>query len=222
MATIVPATEPEQPPAQRLPWWRDAVVYQVYVRSFADGSGDGVGDLAGVRARLPYLRELGVDAIWFNPWYPSPQADNGYDIVDYRSIDPGVRDARGGGGPDRRRPRRRAADDRRRRPEPRLERAPVVPRRARGAARARPSARGSGSGRVAARTARSRRTAGSRSSAAPRGLASRTASGTSTSSRRSSPTSTGRAPTSGQSTSTCCASGSTAASTACASTRPRC
>jgi alpha-glucosidase len=69
-------------------WWRDAVVYQVYVRSFADASGDGVGDLAGVRARLPYLRELGVDALWFNPWYPSPMADMGYDIADYRSIDP--------------------------------------------------------------------------------------------------------------------------------------
>jgi alpha-glucosidase len=71
-----------------LPWWRDAVVYQVYVRSFADANGDGVGDLAGVRARLPYLRELGVDALWFNPWYPSPLADNGYDVVDYRAIDP--------------------------------------------------------------------------------------------------------------------------------------
>jgi alpha-glucosidase len=70
------------------PWWRDAVVYQVFVRSFADGNGDGVGDLAGVRSRLPYLSELGVDALWFNPWYPSPLADNGYDVVDYRSIDP--------------------------------------------------------------------------------------------------------------------------------------
>jgi alpha-glucosidase len=69
-------------------WWRDAVVYQVYVRSFADGNGDGVGDLAGVRERLPYLRELGIDALWFNPWYPSPLADNGYDIVDYRAIHP--------------------------------------------------------------------------------------------------------------------------------------
>ena len=54
----------------------------------ADGNDDGTGDLAGVRARLPYLRDLGVDAIWFNPWYPSPLADNGYDVVDYRSIDP--------------------------------------------------------------------------------------------------------------------------------------
>src|ERR1700727_2528041 len=70
------------------PWWRDAVVYQVYVRSFADANGDGIGDLAGVRARLPYLSELGVDALWFSPWYPSPLADTGYDISDYRTIDP--------------------------------------------------------------------------------------------------------------------------------------
>jgi alpha-glucosidase len=69
-------------------WWRDAVVYQVYVRSFADANGDGVGDLAGVLERLPYLRDLGVDALWFNPWYPSPMADMGYDVADYRAIDP--------------------------------------------------------------------------------------------------------------------------------------
>jgi alpha-glucosidase len=69
-------------------WWRDAVVYQVYVRSFADANGDGTGDLAGVLDRLPHLRDLGVDAIWFNPWYPSPLADNGYDVADYRAIDP--------------------------------------------------------------------------------------------------------------------------------------
>jgi alpha-glucosidase len=69
-------------------WWRNAVVYQVYVRSFADANGDGTGDLAGVLDHLPYLRDLGVDAIWFSPWYPSPLADNGYDIADYRSIDP--------------------------------------------------------------------------------------------------------------------------------------
>ena len=75
-------------PAAPAPWWRGAVVYQVYVRSFADANGDGVGDLAGVRSRLPYLRDLGIDALWFNPWYPSPLADNGYDIADYRSIDP--------------------------------------------------------------------------------------------------------------------------------------
>jgi len=69
-------------------WWRTAVVYQVYIRSFADGNGDGIGDIAGLRSRLPYLRDLGVDAIWINPWYPSPQIDAGYDVADYRAIDP--------------------------------------------------------------------------------------------------------------------------------------
>ncbi|MER7492807.1 glycoside hydrolase family 13 protein [Streptomyces pharetrae] len=69
-------------------WWRDAAIYQVYPRSFADGDGDGTGDLAGVRARLPYLAELGVDAIWFTPWYASPLVDGGYDVTDYRTIDP--------------------------------------------------------------------------------------------------------------------------------------
>ena len=69
-------------------WWRDAVIYQLYVRSFADANGDGVGDLAGVRARLGYLRDLGVDAIWYNPWYASPFLDGGYDVADYRAIDP--------------------------------------------------------------------------------------------------------------------------------------
>ena len=69
-------------------WWRGASIYQVYPRSFADGNGDGTGDLAGVRARLPYLASLGIDAIWFTPWYPSPMADGGYDVVDYRAIDP--------------------------------------------------------------------------------------------------------------------------------------
>jgi alpha-glucosidase len=69
-------------------WWRSAVIYQVYVRSFADGDGDGTGDLAGVRSRLPYLAELGVDALWFNPWYLSPMKDGGYDVADYRAIDP--------------------------------------------------------------------------------------------------------------------------------------
>ena len=69
-------------------WWRGAVVYQVYLRSFADGNGDGLGDLAGLRSRLPYLVDLGVDAIWINPWYPSPMVDAGYDVSDYRSVDP--------------------------------------------------------------------------------------------------------------------------------------
>jgi alpha-glucosidase len=69
-------------------WWRSAVIYQIYPRSFADGNGDGVGDLAGIRARLGYLADLGVDAVWLNPWYASPMADAGYDVADYRAIDP--------------------------------------------------------------------------------------------------------------------------------------
>ena len=69
-------------------WWQDAVIYQVYPRSFADGNGDGMGDLAGITARLPYLRDLGVDAVWLSPFYASPQADAGYDVADYRAIDP--------------------------------------------------------------------------------------------------------------------------------------
>jgi len=69
-------------------WWRGAAIYELYVQSFADGNGDGLGDLAGVRARLPYLAALGIDAIWFTPWYPSPKSDAGYDVADYRSIDP--------------------------------------------------------------------------------------------------------------------------------------
>lgn len=69
-------------------WWRTAVIYQVYVRSFADSDGDGVGDLAGLRSRLDYLADLGVDGIWLNPCYPSPQADHGYDVADYTDIEP--------------------------------------------------------------------------------------------------------------------------------------
>jgi len=70
------------------PWWRDAVVYQVYLRSFADGNGDGVGDFAGLRSRLPYLAELGVDAVWVTPHYVSGGADGGYDVVDFLEVDP--------------------------------------------------------------------------------------------------------------------------------------
>jgi alpha-glucosidase len=69
-------------------WWRTAVVYQVYLRSFADGNGDGLGDIAGLRSRLRYLAELGVSALWINPWYPSPMEDAGYDVADYRAVAP--------------------------------------------------------------------------------------------------------------------------------------
>ena len=69
-------------------WWADAVVYQIYPRSFADANGDGMGDLRGVTARLPYLQRLGVDAVWLSPFYKSPQADAGYDVADYRDVDP--------------------------------------------------------------------------------------------------------------------------------------
>jgi alpha-glucosidase len=83
--TSEPAVEPRPATPE---WWRSAVIYQIYPRSFADGNGDGTGDLAGVRSRLGYLRDLGVDAIWYTPWYASPLADGGYDVRDYRRIDP--------------------------------------------------------------------------------------------------------------------------------------
>ena len=69
-------------------WWKSAVVYQIYPRSFNDANGDGFGDLQGIRSRLGYLKELGIDVLWLSPIYRSPQADNGYDISDYQDIDP--------------------------------------------------------------------------------------------------------------------------------------
>ncbi|MBV6700334.1 glycoside hydrolase family 13 protein [Kitasatospora aureofaciens] len=74
-------------PAARA-WWRDAVIYQIYVRSFRDTDGDGIGDLAGVRERLPHVRRLGADGVWLNPFYVSPQHDHGYDIADHCAVDP--------------------------------------------------------------------------------------------------------------------------------------
>ena len=70
------------------PWWKHAVVYEIYPRSFQDSTGDGIGDLNGITERLGYLQNLGVDAIWIAPMYPSPQVDFGYDISDYQAIDP--------------------------------------------------------------------------------------------------------------------------------------
>ena len=76
------------PARDKRAWWRDAVTYQIYIRSFSDSNGDGKGDVEGIRARLPYLKALGVDAIWITPWYPSPQNDHGYDVADYMDIEP--------------------------------------------------------------------------------------------------------------------------------------
>ena len=75
------------PRAER-PWWRDAVTYQIYIRSYADSNGDGKGDVEGIRSRLPYLKALGINAIWITPWYPSPQNDHGYDVANYMDIEP--------------------------------------------------------------------------------------------------------------------------------------
>ncbi|GAA3037423.1 glycoside hydrolase family 13 protein [Microbacterium dextranolyticum] len=69
-------------------WWRQAVVYQIYPRSFADGNGDGIGDIPGILSRVDYLAELGIDAVWLSPFYPSALADGGYDVADYRDVDP--------------------------------------------------------------------------------------------------------------------------------------
>jgi alpha-glucosidase len=84
---VAPA-EPGDRPLSARPWWAGAVFYQIYPRSFADGNGDGVGDLPGARSRLPYLRDLGVDAVWLSPFYRSPMVDAGYDVADPCDVDP--------------------------------------------------------------------------------------------------------------------------------------
>ena len=74
--------------AQGHPWWKHAVFYELYPRSFADSDNSGTGDLAGIASKLDYLKQLGVDAIWITPFYPSPQIDFGYDVSDFENIDP--------------------------------------------------------------------------------------------------------------------------------------
>ncbi|MDM7885857.1 alpha-amylase family glycosyl hydrolase [Curtobacterium sp. RHCKG23] len=83
-----PRTPASSPRTTDPDWWRQAVVYQVYPRSFADTDADGLGDVAGITSRVPYLASLGVDAVWLSPFYPSPLADGGYDVADYRDVDP--------------------------------------------------------------------------------------------------------------------------------------
>src|SRR5579859_3022104 len=75
-------------PSNDATWWKHAMIYEIYPRSFQDSNGDGVGDLNGITQRLDYLKTLGIDAIWLSPIYPSPQVDFGYDISDYEAIDP--------------------------------------------------------------------------------------------------------------------------------------
>src|SRR5579864_1694168 len=85
-APLVLGADPNQQSNNQ--WWRKAVIYEIYPRSFGDTSGDGIGDLNGITQHLDYLRDLGIDAIWIAPFFPSPQVDFGYDISDYRAIDP--------------------------------------------------------------------------------------------------------------------------------------
>ena len=89
ISTWTPRPEPTHAAdAADAPWWRNSVIYQVYPRSWADSNGDGIGDLPGITSHLPYLRDLGVDALWISPFYTSPMADAGYDVANYRDIDP--------------------------------------------------------------------------------------------------------------------------------------
>ena len=87
-ATATVAAGQSKAVEQEKDWWKNAVIYEIYPRSFQDSNGDGIGDLNGITARLDYLKALGVDAIWLTPIYPSPQVDFGYDIADYLNIDP--------------------------------------------------------------------------------------------------------------------------------------
>src|SRR5688572_33331225 len=86
--TMAAVTTDRKAAMQDAAWWRGAVIYQLYPRSFLDTNGDGVGDLPGIIERLDYVASLGVDAIWISPFFKSPMADFGYDIADYRAVDP--------------------------------------------------------------------------------------------------------------------------------------
>src|SRR5580692_7866951 len=88
LALVVTTSAPAQSTGKNSNWWENAVIYEIYPRSFQDSNGDGVGDLNGITQRLDYLQTLGVDAIWIAPMYPSPQVDFGYDISDYENVDP--------------------------------------------------------------------------------------------------------------------------------------
>ena len=90
LSAVAPGARAQQKAvdAEGHPWWQHAVFYEVYPRSFADSNNDGIGDLNGITSKLDYLKELGVDAIWITPCFPSPQVDFGYDVSDYEAIDP--------------------------------------------------------------------------------------------------------------------------------------
>src|SRR3979411_775174 len=92
MMNLLSSIDTEEMPAAALDgdelWYKDAIIYQLHVKAFADSNNDGIGDLAGLTQKLDYLQDLGVTALWLLPFYPSPQRDDGYDIADYRSINP--------------------------------------------------------------------------------------------------------------------------------------
>src|SRR5271167_3416458 len=88
LSSLLASAQTKPADAEGHEWWQHAVFYEMYPRSFADSNDDGVGDLNGITSKMSYLRDLGVDAIWITPCYPSPQVDFGYDVSDYRNIDP--------------------------------------------------------------------------------------------------------------------------------------